>query len=152
MSAHVPALIVAEHLRWLREKQEEPTTPLHLVKLVYISHGWMLGFTGQPLIREAVEAWRYGPVVPEVYHAYKAFGGNPIRLPCQSFGRKLVDDQKELVEVVAGIYREFTAIQLSAMTHTSGSPWDITVKQYGLRNAIIPNPLIQKHYASLLAD
>lgn len=151
MSARVPAKVVAEHIRWRRTEEGEPTTPLHLVKLVYISHGWMLGFDGVPLIQEAVEAWKYGPVIPAIYHRYKPFGGNHIQLPHRSYEAEMTDDQKELVEGVEEAYRRFSAVQLSAMTHTTGSPWEITVKKYGLVNAVIPDDLIQQHYASRLS-
>jgi uncharacterized phage-associated protein len=42
-------------------------TPLQLIKLVYIAHGWYLGLTGEPLINEPPEAWQYGPVIPSLY-------------------------------------------------------------------------------------
>ena len=44
---------------------------MHVLKLVYVCHGWMLGIHGAPLITEPVEAWTYSPVVPTVYHRYK---------------------------------------------------------------------------------
>ena len=58
---------VAEQILWLRGREIE-TTPMHVLKLVYLCHGWCLGFTGEALINEPVEAWTYGPVVPTVYH------------------------------------------------------------------------------------
>ena len=150
VSTGVPAWIVAEHIRWLRTKEGEPTTPLHLVKLVYISHGWMLGLHGTPLIQEDVEAWKYGPVIPAIYHRYKPFGGYHIQLPTKSREGQMDEDQQELVEAVEEGYRRFSAVELSAMTHRSGSPWDVTVKKSRL-GAVIPVPLIQKHYSSKLA-
>ena len=38
---------------------------MQVLKLVYYCHAWMLGLYGRPLIRQPIEAWRYGPVVPE---------------------------------------------------------------------------------------
>src|SRR5277367_2017193 len=52
--------------------------PMQLLKLVYFAHGWYLADSGAPLIDEMVEAWRYGPVIPSLYHEFKAFGKNPI--------------------------------------------------------------------------
>ena len=49
----------------------QPLTIVHLLKLVYFAHGWHLGRTGQPLINRPVEAWKYGPVIPEVYDAFR---------------------------------------------------------------------------------
>ena len=146
------ARFVAEHIRWLRTGAGVPTTPLHLVKLVYISHGWMLGFHGEPLIREEVEAWRHGPVIPSIYHRYKPFGGNHISLPVKSQESHMNQAQLEMVVIVEKEYRELSALRLSAMTHKKGSPWDITVRRRGLVNAIIPTRLIQEHYSALLSS
>ena len=37
--------LVASHVLALREEEGLPTTPLLLVKTVYICHGWMLGLS-----------------------------------------------------------------------------------------------------------
>ena len=66
MSQAVSPILVAEQILWLR--REIDTTPMHVIKLVYLAHGWMLGFTSRALINEAVEAWTYGPVVPSTYY------------------------------------------------------------------------------------
>ncbi len=58
-----------------------PVTPMKLVKLVYVAHGWYLGLTGEPLIAEGVQAWKYGPVVPSVYDKFKMYGGSAITEP-----------------------------------------------------------------------
>lgn len=58
-------------------------TPLQINKLVYISHGWTLGFLGTPLIENGVaqiEAWKYGPVVVNLYHMLKGYGNHPINI------------------------------------------------------------------------
>ena len=71
--APVDARTVAEAVLWIR--RDVQTTPMHIIKLVYLSHGWMLGLHDTPLLWEPVEAWQYGPVVPSVYHLYKGWGG-----------------------------------------------------------------------------
>ena len=55
--------------------------PMQALKLTYYCHGWMLGLYHEPLLQQAVEAWRYGPVVPEVYHSLRRYGGEPISRP-----------------------------------------------------------------------
>ena len=70
-------------------------------------------------------------------------------LPAKCREGQIGEDQQELVEVVEEGYRRFSAVHLSAMTHKSGSPWDITVKEKGL-GAVISTSLIQKHYSSKL--
>ena len=69
---------VANYFLDCAKEDGESLTLLKLVKLVYLAHGWHLGLTGDPLIKENVEAWRYGPVVPSIYHDLKIFGNNAI--------------------------------------------------------------------------
>ena len=70
-SQSVSALVVADQLLWLRQDIE--TTVMHVLKLVYLAHGWMLGLHKRPLIKEQVEAWLYGPVILVLYQKYKYF-------------------------------------------------------------------------------
>ena len=69
--AAAPSLI-AEQILW--QRRDVDTTPMHVLKLTYLCHGWMLGIYDHALINEPVEAWQYGPVVPSLYHKYKKFG------------------------------------------------------------------------------
>ena len=41
-------------------------TPMKLQKLIYYAHGWLLAFLGTALIKEGVQAWKYGPVIHTV--------------------------------------------------------------------------------------
>lgn len=143
----VSPTLVAEHILWLRREIE--STPMHVIKLVYLSHGWMLGFTGRSLINEAVEAWHYGPVVPTIYHRYKSFGGGGISTELLDLSDGFDDKQEEVIELVDSVYKDCNALDLSSLTHKPGTPWDITRSRYGI-GSIIPNELIRKHYEGLL--
>lgn len=138
--------LAAEQILWLRRGTE--TTPMHVLKLVYISHGWTLGLYGRSLINEPAEAWRYGPVVPSVYHRYKSFRGDPITTEPVDRSDAFDDDQRDVIEQVHEVYGDFTALQLSALTHKPGTPWDITYREYGA-GVIIPNELIRDYYERL---
>ena len=135
--------LVAEQLLWLR--RDILTTPMHLLKLVYISHGWMLGLMDDVLLYEPVEAWRYGPVVPSTYHRYKSFGGRGVDLTAVDRSTDLERSQLSIIEAVDDVYRDYTAIQLSGLTHREGTPWHVTVRRYGV-GAIIPNEVISEYY------
>ena len=122
--------------------------PLQVIKLSYLSHGWMLGLYSRPLSGQPVEAWRYGPVIPDIYHTVKIFGSERItRLPVSDRGSfdELEDD---LIEQVFGVYGDFSGIELSQMTHAPGTPWYRTWHQHG-RNAVISDELIENHFAEL---
>ena len=138
----------AEQILWLR--QDLPTTPMHVLKLVYLCHGWMLGIFRRGLIAEPVEAWRYGPVVPTIYHTYKSFRGDPITTAPVDRSAVLDENQSDLFEAVLGAYRDYSALNLSAITHQPGTPWHEVYDNGRGEGAIIPNPKIEKHYAERL--
>jgi uncharacterized phage-associated protein len=121
--------------------------PMQLLKLDYLCQGWMLGLYGEPLIWNDVEAWRYGPVFRNVYGLV---AGKPIvvgslsswfKKPPETFDPR----QLQLISQVYQKYRTWSGLQLSALTHAPGSPWDITYRTYG-QNAVIPKELIRDFY------
>ena len=68
----VRARAVANEFIHLAKADGRSLTPLQLIKLTYIAHGWMLTLYGRPLIVDEVEAWKYGPVIPDLYQATRA--------------------------------------------------------------------------------
>ena len=140
------SLLVSHHILALRWQID--TTPMQLIKLVYICHGGYLWAFNKPLLDEPVEAWRYGPVVPTVYHAFKNFRDRPIRLKATR-QTDLSSSEQHAISVFAKAHREYSGIQLSSMTHAPGTPWDRTVKDVG-EGAVIPNELIRDYYVDLL--
>jgi uncharacterized phage-associated protein len=131
-------------------------TPMKLVKLVYIAHGWHLGVADSPLISEPVQAWKYGPVVESVYKEFKNYGdqqitqlgtghwnGLKIGFPSAS------NDKQEFLDKVWDVYKDYNGLQLSTLTHQTGTPWhQVWIQQGGqnVRAAIIPNDVIKQHY------
>lgn len=51
-----------------------------LQKLLYFVQVEFIKETGQAAFKEEIEAWSFGPVVPEIYRKYKIFGGENIIL------------------------------------------------------------------------
>ena len=143
MSEPIQAFVVSQQILWLRRDTE--TTPMHVIKLVYLCHGWTLGLKEEPLITEAVEAWRYGPVVPSTYHTYKAFGGSPITVVPQDRTDSMSQQQARMIAAVLDAYKDYSALQLSNITHQPGTPWHETYHTWG-EGCIIPNELIQDFY------
>lgn len=137
-----------------------PLTPMKLLKLVYIAHGWHLGYFDKPLINDAVQAWQYGPVIPDLYRKIKRYGRMAIDAPVEGYGvvgdgnlqNTPPDDQTiDLLESIWKSYSRFDGIELSSMTHQRGTPWDKAWhesrgSQY--QGAIISNDLIKSHYQS----
>jgi len=150
--------------------QERSLTHMQLQKLIYFAHGWRLGIKGDPLINERVEAWKYGPVVPSVWHEFKAFGSKPITrcatdfrivdagsssgldtLDLSDIVTPSIDDDDEevrkLLDRVWSVYGTWSGIQLSSASHEPGGPWEVTVKKYpDVINQDIDDELIKAHF------
>jgi uncharacterized phage-associated protein len=133
-----------------------PLTPMKLVKLVYIAHGWHLALTDEALISEPIEAWKYGPVVRTVYHNYKHFGSGQITNKVEDFPSsdgQLDDDKKAFLDKIWHEYGNYSGLQLSTLTHLRETPWDIVWNQQNGKErtgVIIANDLIKSHYKEKL--
>ena len=143
----VPAMTVALYILGQRHKLGQPTTPLDLIKLTYLSHGWHLGIYGIPLIEETVQAWPYGPVVPIVYERFKSYRGNRIDIVPEDNSDELHDRQRGVIDATLEAYANYDSWSLSAITHKPGTPW-YQVHNSGFPQPI-PNDMIQQHYAEL---
>ncbi|MFT3991831.1 MAG: DUF4065 domain-containing protein [Luteolibacter sp.] len=145
---------VANYFLHKSEESGRPITPMQMVKLAYIAHGWYLGLTGKPLFAERAEAWKYGPVIPPLYHAYKVYGNSPIAPSAKLFGGDPSDELKLFLDRVWNVYSVYSGPELSAMTHQRNTPWWQVWHDHGgslKRGAVIPDDLIKRHYEELAA-
>jgi uncharacterized phage-associated protein len=119
-------------------------TIMQLLKLVYISHGWHLEMNKSPLIINKIEAWKFGPVIPDVYNAFRNQGVE-VRSPIPVSGASVSPADAHLLEQIYQGYGSISAQRLSDMTHEPGGPWDQATKRWGYF-APIPNEIILSHY------
>ncbi|MCW0398729.1 Antitoxin SocA [Xanthomonas sacchari] len=136
-------------------------TPMQLIKLVYIAHGWHLGYMGQPLIAEQVQAWKYGPVIKSLYDRLKQFGSGAVQGLVASgpfswqVDSRVDPNTSSLLDAVWKSYAGFSGVQLSAMTHMDNTPWSIAWHQQGGRKmyyAPIDDALIRDHYQGKIQE
>lgn len=135
MDSYKPTLVANAFL--YKAKQEgAPLTHMKLQKLVFFMHAWSLALDNHSVVSEQPEAWQYGPVFETLYHSLKGNGSaqiteyltmlNPATGQLQALVPTL--DNKRfwaLLQQVWNRYGGFSAIQLSALTHEAGSPWDL---------------------------
>lgn len=150
---------IANYFLNLAEENDGDLRPLKLQKLIYFAHGWYLAIYDKPLIDESVQAWKFGPVIPSIYHEFKEFGRYPINRPALVLkGLKLVapnvDDKsdKEFLDKIWEVFSGFTGVQLSNMTHEGDSPWHQTWFKDGAEsNKSIPidDEKIKQYFNSL---
>lgn len=121
---------------------------MQLLKLVYIAHGWHLEMRGYPLFRNKIEAWRHGPVIPDVYHALRNQGVT-VQNPAIGFSTEMFPQTYQgFLNEIYKIYGDMDAFHLSDLTHKPGGPWDIATKQRGWF-APITDDIIRAHYVHM---
>lgn len=138
-----PAAAVANYFVKKGLRAGRPVEPMKLQKLIYFAHGWHLAIHGEPLIDERIEAWRYGPVVPSIYHAVKHHGARPIDFPIIDFDGEdyvtpMIDggDVKALLDKIWSVYGGYSSGELSRMSHDTDGPWFRTWKEEAQEGAI----------------
>lgn len=129
-------------------------SPMKLQKLLYFAQAWHLKIRGEPLLDDNFARWQHGPVIPAIYHEFKAFGSKPISrkattLAMEAFGYggdnvPTIPSHDvsawNLVDTVLSRYGHIDANTLSNMTHLNGSAW---AKQGPDGSVITHNEIIQ---------
>ena len=148
------AYVIANKLIQMGVEKNKPLTLMQIIKLVYICHGFMLGIYHRPLINQPVEAWRYGPVIKELYEAMRKYGSSHITKKISRWYDKestLDEDEQDIVEQVFDKYGELSGVALSTLTHQPNTPWDITWRHYK-QKATIPSDLIEEYYSKVMTN
>ena len=143
------SIAVANRFLEFAEERGDALTPMQILKLVYIAHGWMLGLYGRPLISDEIQAWQYGPVIPRLYNAMRKFRSSPVKGPLLEGGSDALDsDEESIVRQVYEIYGSMSGPALSRLTHAKGTPWAMTYEP-GVFGLGISNDIIEDHYARM---
>ena len=159
-----PAKAIANYFLNKSKQDSISLSPLKMIKLVYISHGWHLGFKNKPLIEEYVQAWDYGPVISELYHEFKIYGNQYILDYAKDYvekGGRLVEIEPQIEKIdsstqnflddIWDIYKDYSVNELMDMTHQEGTPWAIAFSQESIkRNPVISDQLIGEYYKGLI--
>lgn len=138
-------------------------THLKLQKLLFFFYCEYIKQYDAPPFDEKFLAWDYGPVVREVYDKYKIYGRSNIdyveddteiiikeesfKLSVYSRFKKTPTYQKILpiLDKTLKMFGDKSANTLVGITHSPGTPWDLTYKKGIGRNEIIEYDLIRKY-------
>ena len=115
------ALDVAQYIINETLNKGYPVSNLKLQKMLYFVQGVMLVNYGRPAFEDRIEAWQYGPVVPEVYFAYSSYGATPILLQYDKIN--LDAEEKNAANIVINSFLKTPAFALVNETHKVNSPW-----------------------------
>jgi uncharacterized phage-associated protein len=104
------------------DDDESGISNLKLQKLLYYAKGFHQAIFEEALFPEKLCAWTHGPVVYDMYHAYKSYGGNPIIQVEYNPTDRFDEEQLELLNEVWSVFGQFSAWKLRDMTHNE-KPW-----------------------------
>lgn len=155
------AMSVANYFIQKAKESGIELTLLKLIKLVYLAHGYMLAILQRSFLSkyDTVEAWKFGPVIPSIYHSFKYNGSNPItsqgiivtefedsglpELACP----QIKDDIQFVLDFVWKRYSSWSAADLVALLHKKGTPWALCYKPN--ENVEIPDNLTKSYYTAI---
>ena len=156
-----PATLVAREFFNLNHRKNELGNfrPIHIILLSYIANGWAYPSFNRRLIKEDVEAWKYGPMYSGLLDKFRKCSENFESAACmvpydseeQYYRRKhgkymkLDDDSKELVKVIYDAYKDHTEGQLVTSLMMKGSPWDRFIP-WPWRSNVISQKTIKDYY------
>ncbi|HBC2029023.1 TPA: DUF4065 domain-containing protein [Clostridium perfringens] len=117
------AMDIAEYvLDYCENIVKKPITNLQLQKFLYYIQGEFLKNTKKPIFDNAIEAWQYGPVIPEVYFWFNKFMSSPITGIKTSKELCLTDKEKEIIKNVISKNINLNPWELVEKTHNE-TPW-----------------------------
>lgn len=144
-----PVRDVSHYIIVYSNERDYGVSNLKLQKLLYFVQAFFLINDFPPCFDEKIEAWDFGPVVPEVYREYKRYGGMDIPTIDYyvKFDKKNIwnteriyyddiisDDDKEMIQAVVDKFAHCSATFLVNLTHNQ-DPW-INAYVNGQRNEI----------------
>ena len=160
------AIAIANYFVDKANSEHYELTLLRLVKYVYISYGFALALLNRSIINDRfdkVEAWKYGPVIPSVYHSFKHNQNNPIKEKSSVISTEYSDGRLEFVipvvedegvimilDFVWDRYKGKSIHDLIELLHKEGTPWKFCYKE-GL-NVEIPDGLTKLYYQSIIKN
>ena len=145
------ARAVANEVIRLAHAKYAPITNLEVLKLTYFSHGFMLGIHSMPIFYQPIIAWKYGPVVIDVYESLKHNGAQPVPGPIQMPGLQLVEDTaQKVIGYTYELLGSLSSSRLVAISHDVNGPWYKTWNNSVGQNQIISNELMQEYFSGLL--
>ena len=152
--AYSPRVVANYFIGERKRGNNTPPTPMQLLKLVYIAHGWNLAINNRLLIMDSIEAWLYGPVIPSLYRALKQWRNRPVDDLLPVAPTEITDflrEDKDVMDAVLNAYGHLSALQLSRLTHASGTPWYQVYKVEGQNtgDALISSERIKQHFVDL---
>lgn len=129
------ALDVAKYIVTMCAERGTPISNLQLQKILYYVQINFFRNYDKPAFDNIVEAWQYGPVVPDVYDFFGIYGAAKICKFYVGIERKFSDSEQRLIQKVVDACLSISPWELVRKSHRIGGPWDKYYQQ-GRKNEI----------------
>lgn len=135
---------VARYIIWYCKKNGYTISNLKLQKILYFVQANFLVNEGYPCFKEEIEAWDFGPVVPDVYHEFKIYGSSNIPVSeCSNAGLLIYNKDKKLIDEMVDQCASYSASALVEITHNQ-EPWNNAYEKYC--NNVISQESIKEYF------
>ena len=145
---------------FIERSDHKGLTLMQILKLSYLAHGFTLALLDRPLANEFVQAWKFGPVFPTIYHEFKSAGERVKRLGTELNGDILVpvkgsfsEKEGRIMDMTFDSYGGLKGWQLSVLTHKEGTPWYVAWHEEGGKDYYgfsIDNEKIKNHFKNII--
>ena len=137
------AIVIANYIIGYEHSQSRSISNLKLQKLLYFVQANFFRRLGIPCFSDKIEAWSFGPVVVNVYHAYKYYGGLDITKLKDDVIVDISQEHKKIINEVLEKFSDTPVYELVDITHHQ-TPW-IYAKRNPFDNEIT-NTSIQQFF------
>ena len=114
-------LQVADYFLVQAEERGQRLGHLKLQKLCYYAQGFYLAFRREPLFRERLRAWAYGPVVRELWDVHR-YARGPIAAPEDYDAEALSPGERRFLDIVLERFWQYSGTDLSRFSQGE-APW-----------------------------
>ena len=149
------ALTIANEFILRAKKDGAKLTRQKLHTLIYLSHARHLVLHERPLIYEAIEAWKYDPIILELYRVLKAIPSTTIESCIVGAQPQEVDPRDlEIVEIINNIwasYETYAYIDLLPALQEPKQKRSNGFSSFNKKSPVVADWLIRSHFSEVFA-
>lgn len=141
------ALDIAKYIISKGTNDGEPISNLQLQKILYYIQSEFLQSRNNVAFDDDIEAWQFGPVVPNVYYYFCGYGAMKI-MNYYDEDFSLNYEDRQIIDKIIIEKRDMDPWQLVEETHRAGGAWDKTYKKGFGNREVISIALIKQEIAN----
>lgn len=137
------AINIAKYVINKCNELSNPISNLQLQKILYYIQGNYYAKFNEKLFREDIEAWKYGPVIPEVYYEFNKYSSGNIRDEFEVDYLEIDSERLDYIDNIIQSNCKLTAWQLVEKSHKE-DPWRLHYDRSF--NKVIPSKIIKEFF------